>query len=55
MFQKLILILFMGGCKNEWTNGEQENVNVLVQNKDFFVGYSELQRFSIGSLGIIFY
>ncbi len=48
-------MLVMGGRKNEWTNGQQESVNLLVQNKDFFVGYSELQRFSIGFLGIIFY
>ncbi len=49
-------MLFMGGRKNnEWTNGLKEIANVLVQNKHFFVGYSELQRFFIHYLGIIFH
>jgi len=38
MFKTYIIMLFMGGHKNEWTNGWQENVNVFVQQKDIFDG-----------------
>jgi hypothetical protein len=43
---------YVGECKNKWTNGLQEIMVFEIQHKGFFMGWNELQRFSIYSLDI---